>query len=198
MRIWALQPIGYSNVDISRLAVLVVACLTTMIALKMGSGDRAHQVVLFYLRLALRGYLTFVKLGIRVDRETNMPLFRLSPPAFLEPIKYVARVCGNIRVALTVCEVAFAERLKELENHIAVAGPEATSSSSSRGAASPSATVGGGDDNASSPHGGGGGGQGSGNCPPSLSSSPTGSAVTSSVLLTVAGAKAAINSVMQR
>eukprot|EP00752_Nemacystus_decipiens_P006432 g5794.t1 len=100
----------------------------------------------------------------------------------------VARVCGNIRVALTICEVALANRLEELEHYIAATAPEA---SSSRSVASPSPSPSGGGSG-----GGGGGGRGSGNCSPP--SSPSGSSVTASVLLTVHGAKAATNVVMQR
>lgn len=96
----------------------------------------------------------------------------------------MARVCGSVRIALNVCEVAFAERVRELEQivggaHVREAG-EAVSA-----------------DGPSTPYSGGASSAPAAPVPLSppspFLSSPKGGAGVSGVLLTVAGAKGALN-----
>ncbi|CAB1104382.1 unnamed protein product [Ectocarpus sp. CCAP 1310/34] len=101
----------------------------------------------------------------------------------------VARVSGSIRVALHVCEVALGNRVRELEKKCIAASssqsPSEAPSAAQSAAASPSAGAG---------SGGGGGGSSSSRGSPSPTGPKTAAAVTtSSVLLTVDGAKAALN-----
>lgn len=94
---------------------------------------------------------------------------------------------GSIRVALHVCEVALGNRVRELEKKcVAVTSPQSPSEapSAQSAAASPSAGAG---------SGGGGGGSSSRGSPSPTGPKTAAAATTSSVLLTVAGAKAALN-----
>lgn len=86
-----------------------------------------------------------------------------SPSPCTPPLKTVARVCGSVRIALNVCEVALVERLRELGHDASVAEQQPRDASAVTAAASSK--------------GSGGGAAG--------------------VLLTVAGAKAALNSYLQ-
>lgn len=119
-----------------------------------------------------------------------------APFSVANPCQTVARVCGSVRIALSICEIAFFDRLEELRQRTAASG--------GAGAETPGgATVTGG---AASPKpgarrsAGSGGGSASSPCAGSSdytmstpASSPKGLAGAGCVLLTVAGAKDALN-----
>lgn len=113
-------------------------------------------------------------------------------------IQTVARVCGSVRIALNVCMTAFANRERELLSHCSVLNQPPTSGDTAGSAQEEQQQTGGvaspvaaGRSTATIPAGAGGAG--------ANPSSPaySGIGVTSSVLLTVAGAKNALNQFLQ-